>query len=569
MNEVTLLLKKDLMQIFSFALNIKETTKDKDMSKKLFMYIIIALSMVFGTYSIFIAVSSMYDAFASSGQEAVFFFLSILGYSIMIIISVMPYSISKLYYAKDTESLLCLPIESKSILLAKTIMMAVSFPFFIVIVMLPGMIKYGNGILYYIFNIVNLVAYAFIISSIFVLISIVLMLWISKFPRAKNVLQIISMIVMIILILLIQFITKDAMVGASPSVITEPALRFHEGLKSISTYFPPIGILTTGLSSTCDICTIRNSLLNVVIAILSVNLASYLGFKMWLKGLSRTKSSPKVKVNKKALGSSKTYKTKSPVFSLALKELTCVYKIPIYLFNIGLIGIIMPIALAVPIAMEGELDKAPEVAAKLGEFISQLPISIPNFIGASLVIGIALGAFASISGSSASSSISREGKNIWIMQTLPIDERQQILGRLLASVIISIISVLPIIILVTVFVKPPIYLVLFVLLGSAISSALIATYSLYIDILRPKLSWNSPQGAVKQNLNIVFTMFIDVAYAGGMGYIIFKLFEGGTLNTENMYLTAIGVVAAHIVLEVLFYKLCVEAIKKKITRYNT
>jgi ABC-2 type transport system permease protein len=51
----------------------------------------------------------------------------------------------------------------------------------------------------------------------------------------------------------------------------------------------------------------------------------------------------------------------------------------------------------------------------------------------------------------------------------------------------------------------------------------ISAVGIYIDLMRPKLIWNNPQEAIKQNFNVVIAMllgFVLVTIFGAIGYFI-------------------------------------------------
>ena len=102
--------------------------------------------------------------------------------------------------------------------------------------------------------------------------------------------------------------------------------------------------------------------------------------------------------------------------------------------------------------------------------------------------------------------LSREGKQFWLSQVMPVAPREQINGKIIYSLLLSLLG--------------------YPLGVPGISFTLplehpginphqscwnlpyftFHTVSLLIDLLRPYLTWPNPQVAIKQNLNAVFAM---------------------------------------------------------------
>lgn len=572
MRETILLLKKDIIQFFPFILNYKEFFKNKKNLKKILFFILIASSVLLGFFTMTKMLESMYDAFASQGHEKHFLVLISTGYTFMLIMFVLPYSISRLYYSKDTESLLCLPIKGKSIMMSKILFLSTTFPFVIVFFVLPVMIRFAkkleNSIIYYIFNIINLIAFGFIITSIMILICVLLMRVINKFPRARNMLQLFGLLAIFIFAISFQGLIQSSNLK-STAEMTGNMLKTYENINPILNYFYPLRMLADSLASGSDSLIMKNTLINTALAVILLNSVVFLSFNVWLKGVFSSKSSPKVKVNKKTLSSLKSYKSKSTVLSIVKREIVCILKTPIYLFNIGMMSILMVVASCIPVYMSMKnMNISLSEINKIGEAINHIPVDFVNLLSIAFVIGIGIGAFLTIGGSSASSSITREGKNLWLMLVLPISGKEQVLGRMLASTIISIVGILPIIILISFLIKPSVFLIISLFFGMLLSANLISTYSLFIDILKPKLDWDNPQQAIKQNFNIILTMIIDIMYIGGIVSLGVFLFESNYLDQKNFYLGAIGLLIFHLITEFIFYRLSIKMWNKNITRYK-
>ena len=111
-----------------------------------------------------------------------------------------------------------------------------------------------------------------------------------------------------------------------------------------------------------------------------------------------------------------------------------------------------------------------------------------------------------------STSISREGKRFVISRLLPVGVRTHVYAKILFQYaiffpvyllyIIGIYLILPLDLAALVFIIP----------GGLVSVAPCVMLGLYIDLRRPLLQWSHPQQAMKQNLNVLFSMGVNIAY---------------------------------------------------------
>jgi len=122
-----------------------------------------------------------------------------------------------------------------------------------------------------------------------------------------------------------------------------------------------------------------------------------------------------------------------------------------------------------------------------------------------------------------SSTFSREGKNIWILKNIPVKPEIQVYGKLLAGYSISFIAaVLSAVVAMLSFRIPPVATVMAIILSAA-ALVPISAVGIFIDMMRPKLVWNNPQEAIKQNFNVVVAMllgFVTLTIFGAIGYFV-------------------------------------------------
>jgi len=69
----------------------------------------------------------------------------------------------------------------------------------------------------------------------------------------------------------------------------------------------------------------------------------------------------------------------------------------------------------------------------------------------------------------------------------------------------------------------------------------ISLFGMIVDLLKPKLYWDSEQQAVKQNLNTLINLAIGFGLAFGLGFNVFVL-DINLWITLSIYLVFIGVI---------------------------
>ena len=128
-------------------------------------------------------------------------------------------------------------------------------------------------------------------------------------------------------------------------------------------------------------------------------------------------------------------------------------------------------------------------------------------------------------------SISIEGKNLWILKSLPIDEmdifKSKILLNIFLTIPISIISFL----LIGIKLNFGLNTIILVMISIVLLAIFSATLGLFINLLYPKLEFTSDVQVVKQGASVIINMISNLLYVAilcGIGYILklsnFELF---------------------------------------------
>lgn len=200
-----------------------------------------------------------------------------------------------------------------------------------------------------------------------------------------------------------------------------------------------------------------------------------------------------------------------PAWQAYLKsEVTILVKTPAYLFNVALSGFILPIVLSVALFMQRkELEVAldPELISQIFESsgLSAWAIALSAGFFCALFL-------AGVSGTS-STAISRMGlSGVAWMKTIPMSIGQQALLKCIPGIVLSILAIQLLVIPLHIFLHYPLWMDLFFLLGNALGSLFNNFLGIIIDLLHPKLVWESETQAVKSNFNAVIDLGISTLF---------------------------------------------------------
>ncbi len=562
MRQIAHLFKKDFLN--SFLMRIPYFWKTKKERKKLLL--IPFFGILFGVY-IYLAIQYIINwigPYDKAGFGHVYLNQPVLAYTALAIMSIVGMIISNLYYSNDISILLPLPVSKRNILISKIIynsFIALSTALFMIV---PFMVKYGiyynKGIDFYITFILGVIAHTIIITSIFTLLIVAMMSVVNRFPKAKNFLQVFGTIIIVAVSFGVSYLINSNVQddGIPATMIEALAGKMDQATK----YVPTIDLIYQGSHGK-----ILSLILLIALALGLTFLVSSISGKMLAKGIL---SNQVVSKRKKLSSEEKVgvFKKGTVFGQIIRKELRDILKTPVYFTSTLLFGIIFPIALIVPLIAQG-LD--------VGGFVSQANMmfkqlesimSIKELFGYILMGTMVILMFMSSSASNtAGTSITREGKYLWILQTIPVKADTQISARVLAAVIVYLLSILPVTLIILILVRPPYYAILAYKIGVLIVGFFSACFGILIDTLRPKTDWQTPQQAMKSNFNAIGLTYGTMIIAAILGFITFKLVTGNLTN-DQIFLAIIIVAVTLLVIALVFYHLAVRTFEKKLPRYE-
>lgn len=476
-----------------------------------------ALSLI-PTYIMMIkALGNIYDAYNQIGQRSYFLQTGIFLSQVLVFALGILYVMSKYYFSNDLAQLVPLPIKPSQILGSKFVILMLSEYLTTLPVILPFIFIYGirggEGILYWVYSllvVITIPIIPLIISSILVMI----FMKYTNIKGKKDGLRIIGALIFLVLIISMQlFMQKIAQkaIGGGEEFFLNLVKDSNLLVKKLGIVFPPSIWATLSLSNYLEIKALMYLLLFLIVSFggyfIMTLLSEVLFFDGLIGNMEVTASKGKSRKNSKK---SIKIKESKPYLAIAKKEVIMLFKTPVYLLNSFVGALIIPIIIFMTVVTGDE---------SLNMVFDLLKVNSQYLVLASIAMIVIQGVMNSVG----STTFSREGKNLWIQRVLPIKAKDQIIGRILASLVPQIITVLALIITFLFVFKLSILNIVLISALGLLGSIPMAQIGMIIDITRPLLIWDNPQKAMKQNLNVLITMGVGTIYSGGLVFFIFTI----------------------------------------------
>ena len=196
-------------------------------------------------------------------------------------------------------------------------------------------------------------------------------------------------------------------------------------------------------------------------------------------------------------------KTKSKIQALVSKEIKRYFSSTVYIFNTAL-GIILMLVITVTLCvnLDGAINAVLE-GEDIGLTMEQIKSYIPKIY---FQIVIYTACMTSIT----SSSISLEGKSLYILKTIPIETRKIFKAKIITSNIITMPIMFVSEIIFFIAFKPEIKDIIFILLATIIMPTLTAIIGLLVNLKHPKLNASSDTEVVKQSASSGISVLIGM-----------------------------------------------------------
>lgn len=499
--------------------------------------ILMLMAYLFGSFG-FMAwhvYAALYQAFSVVGLQRLLLLYALLYGGFYVLLLSFISSFSTLYTNEMEAYLASLPVRPVYLLSGKVATLAIPEFFFALLTMGTGFVVYGLAErvpwLFYINALLIILWIVIFVVSLSYCVSIPL-LAVSGFFRNRDGSRMVLTFALIFVILFFNASANRILSSSASSEAIMNLLRlFNETFLRLLDSVPPLRfILMTLLESANPLFSLVLFALLGTVLLLAFGALSLLaplykkviqGFsEQYIKKMNQTESAALLRTNTGRQGK---------LMTLFLRELRGMNREPVYFLNGPFIIILMPLILGVSLFFslgnQGTLDEIGSSARSLLTPLSQVLVSI------------LAGAFLGSSTSITCTAISRDAKHIAYIKTLPVESRLYLGAKLLHGILFGLVGSLVAVLLGLFLFQIDVSLVLLILGSSFVLSVVLNILGLYLDTLNPRLSWDNPVAAMKQNINTVVMILLEMLILAGIGFAVFRWVK----TMEGLALFLLGV----------------------------
>lgn len=556
---------KDLTKIFLKSayqdINIINKETKKINKRSVFVWLILIVSL-----ALFYISNEIIKALVSSGYPEVFLSIYFLVLAIFIMFQTILVCTNIFYFSKDIELILPFPIKPVNLLIAKfntlicTLYVSEAI-FGIIPICIYGILTHST-LLFYIYAVLIFIFFPVFLALVLSIIMMFVMK-ISKFIKNKEIFQTIITLLLVTSIFIVEYNVinnifiqnKEIEIVENNFQIADKLIEFNNRIETSNKLFlvinPAVKVLkNSNLQNIFEIIKI------ILIDFITFIIFIFIGKKTYLKDILKN-TSYLIKTSNKGINLYKKCK-KNIIFKAYIKKefknlfrnsmvfMQCVYPMIISLITVIIISIIL-------LPKLNEVLNNPDIKQLIGNLEFDLSIVYIILSGIQVLFMISPASL---------TSISRDGKNASFMKYIPISYFRQILYKGLPQIFINSISVIIIIgILYYAFPSIGIVNVLLVFISSMILNALNSYSMIIVDLLNPKLEWDSEYEILKQNNNRYFQYAFTVIVILILVYLN-KVLEGINLNLA-IIITSI-VFLFILIIELILIKIRENKLMKKI-----
>lgn len=526
MNKIVSLTKVLIKNSFQ---KYNENNKNKNIVGKVILYILLGAYLM----GIFAFLSyGLISTLKQANQESMFIGIFLLGLALLTIIQSIISSTNVFYFSKDIEYILPLPLKSKEILISKLNVILITEYIMEIIFAVTPITIYGiitlQGPMFYIISLLVLIVFPIIPILIATFIIMIIMSFSRRFKN-KDRFRLIAPLIGIILAVIMSF-SLSGTTNYSEEDLLNSLKQANSMVEMVSDNLP---IIKPAINA------IVNSSFVEFLKLLGITLILYIVFilignKIYFRGVignlsSGTKKGKEVKLKK--------IKTNSIGKSYIIKEFKVLLKNPIFFIQCVLPSVLMPIIFLGIFIVTLNTNNSQEA---LNEFKSVLGIYIETPIGLAIIISVT--EFLTSMLYIAPTVISRDGQNAIFMKYIPISYYKQLIYKGIPNIFFGTITSTIVIAFIYILAKPSLLFLLTVFIINLILLILQTLLMELVDLRKPKLEWTTEYAVVKQNLNLLWPVVLNLLEIGII--LIISIL----LNFTNYLLTAIILIVIHIII---------------------
>ncbi len=469
---------------FISSLGINKFTKEKskvERNKSILLAATIAFTMIMLLFMAVLYFKLLADGLQQFGLLDILLVMGFIITTIMILFTSIYKAQGILFSFKDYDLLMSLPIKKSDILISKMVELLVVNYFFALFVLLPSAIiyfKYSSISSLFFLNL--LLVYLTLPLIPIVVASIIAfgISYISSRMRHKNLVVILGTLAIVFIFLIASFKSNDlinSFIANSKSI--------SEGILKI---YPPAILAVRGLAN--------NNFIDILLFVL-LSVAVFAAFILIFSKSFKSISSRLQESYKKSNYKIREMKSSTQLMALLKKEIKRYFASPIYVIN-TIIGPILLLGMSIATIFMGEEVLATILEVDIAKEI--IPVFLIVMVCGTLVLSC-----------TTNSSISLEGKNLWILKSSPI--KPIVIFK--AKIALNLILILPALLIsdiIFVFsLKLSVIQFIWLIVITTIFSLIVPIVGIITNLLFPKFNWISETAVVKQGASVLIQMLIS------------------------------------------------------------
>ena len=428
-------------------------------------------------------------------------------------------SINILYFTKDSEYLLPLPLKPYQIILARTNVMLIAEYVIIFLIGFIPLVMYGiltgAGIVYYLTMILAVILVP-ILPVLLISMLVMFIMSFAKLTKNRNRFQLFATLLVLAIIIAISISTSGMKQDLTNEEMAQMVVKANGMIELVKGYVPTVDYLMEALTT--------NSLFTAIVEVLKTLGITIIGFivymliaqKIYFKGLVGNlfgggASSSNKEINQKEYRNSKLYK------SYVGKEFKNMARNPVFLMQCLIPAVLIPIIMVV--VVYAGLNSDGMGLEKITQMVQQM--STNTFFIACIILGViqffTMFIYISIT------AISRDGENAVFMKYIPVSLYKQYMYKIIPNIIMNIVTIIITLGMAEYLLNLPVITLIALFVVATIMGILQSIAMIIVDLKRPKLNWDSEYAVAKQNLNLVFPVLlamVNIVILVGFVYLL-------------------------------------------------
>ena len=455
---------------------------------------------------------NLLDGLIAIHQETVFVGMILFMIFGLAIIQTIFSSINILYFTKDSEYLLPLPLKPYQIILARTNVMLIAEYVIIFLIGFIPLVMYGiltgAGIVYYLTTILAVILVP-ILPVLLISMLVMFIMSFAKLTKNRNRFQLFATLLVLAIIIAISISTSGMKQDLTNEEMAQMVVQANGMIELVKGYIPTVDYLMEALTTNSLFTAIVEVLKTLGITIVGFILYMLIAQKIYFKGLVGNlfgggASNTNKKINQKEYKNSKLYK------SYVGKEFKNMARNPVFLMQCLIPAILIPIIMVI-ITYTG-ISSDGMGFEQINQMVGQMPTN--TFMIACIILGIIQ--FFTMFIYIAITAVSRDGENAVFMKYIPVTLYKQYIYKIIPNIIMYMVSIAITLGIAEYILHLPIITLILLFVVSTIMGVLQSIVMIIIDLKRPKLNWDSEYAVAKQNLNLIFPMLFSMLNIGIM-----------------------------------------------------